>query len=155
VRVLPSHCETRFGSQHLVLRKVLEVQHALQGIRAASKFIELTSKSNSEQAKKLHAVLTAIEENSVFTSSPILLELVDAIMDAINKLEGDVSLLSQVLPIIWSAEQHSKDFAEKYPTLSTGFKKRGNGHVKSVSLDEVAAKKLRRFTSVSWSGMVP
>jgi hypothetical protein len=145
VRVIPSHCETRFGSQHLVLRKVLEVQHALRGMCATSKFIELTSKPNSEQAKKLHAVLTSIAEDSLFTSGPILLELVDPIMDAIHKLEGDMSLLSQVLPMIWSVEQHGKAFAEKYPTLSTGFKKKGNGHVESVSLNDVVAKRLRSF----------
>jgi hypothetical protein len=91
-RVIPSHCETRFGWQHLVLPKVLEIQHALRGICATSKFIDPTSKPYSEQAKPLHAVLTSIEQNLLFASGPILLELVNPIMDAVHKLEGDVSV---------------------------------------------------------------
>jgi hypothetical protein len=74
--------------QHLVLRKVLEVQYALRGIRATSKFIELTSKPNSKHAKKLHAISNSPVEDSLFTRGPILLELVDPIMDAIHKLEA-------------------------------------------------------------------
>jgi hypothetical protein len=78
-----------------------------------SKFIDLASKPDSEQAQQLHVIVTSIDEHSLFISGPILLELVDPIMEAMHELEGDVSLLSQVLPMTWSVEQHDKAFAEK------------------------------------------
>jgi hypothetical protein len=78
----------------LVLRVVIETQHALRGMCATAQFISLMSKPNSELAKSLYGVVTSIAATSFFTVGQVLLELVDPIMTAIDKLEGDQPLLS-------------------------------------------------------------
>jgi hypothetical protein len=82
----------------------------------------------------------SISDKCLASVGPIVLELVDAIMHAIYKLEVDESLLSQVLPMIWTMEDHGKQFSEKYPELCVkSQQKRGMPPV-SRSRDDMFAK---------------
>jgi hypothetical protein len=59
--------------------------------------------------------------NDLQTIVQILRELGDPFMAAIQRLEADKTLLSQVLPVIKSLEERAKSSTDKWPDLSTGF----------------------------------
>jgi hypothetical protein len=103
------------------------------------------SKLNSELAKSLYGVVTSIAATSIFTVGPVSLELVDPIVTAIHKLEGDQPLLGQVLPMIKSMEKHAAAFSEKYPEWSTGSRQKHGKQPESTSVADIFGKRLRQF----------
>jgi hypothetical protein len=74
----------------------------------------------------LHAVVTSIQDDGLPALGARLICLVDSIMDAFHKLEGDRPLLSRVLPMIWHLEKVAADFQEEHPVLAQSFKKKKN-----------------------------
>jgi hypothetical protein len=72
-RVVASHCETRFGSQHLVLRSVVNVMPQLRKMCTSDGFEEF-ARSN-ETARMLIAIITPSTDGSFRFTCPIVEEL--------------------------------------------------------------------------------
>jgi hypothetical protein len=144
---IASHSETRFGSRHIVLRTVMRALQPLKEMVATAAFDRLLRGSNSANAKKLHAVVTSIEDNSLPALGQRLLSLGDSIMDAIHQLEADRPLLSRVLPMIWQLEEVAVAFQAEHHDLAQGWKKARSGAGPGEQVDMIAVfdRRLRNF----------
>jgi hypothetical protein len=144
---IATHCDTRFGSHHIVLRTVMRALQPLKEMAAKDAFVQLTRGASSENAKKLHAVVTNIQDDGLPALGGTLLNLGNSIMDAIHQLEADRPLLSRVLPMIWQLEQVAADFQSNHPDLSEGRKKKKNtpGPGTRISMQQVFDRRLREF----------
>jgi hypothetical protein len=144
---IASHSETRFGSRHIVLRTVMRALQPLKEMVAKEAFGRLLRGGNSANAKKLHAVVTNIEDNSLPALGQQLLSLGDSIMDAIHQLEADRPLLSRVLPMIWQLERAAAEFQGEHPDLAKGWKKARSdaGPGEQVDMITVFDRRLRNF----------
>jgi hypothetical protein len=144
---IASHSESRFGSRHIVLRTVMRALQPLKEMVARDAFARLLRGSNSENAKKLHAVVTSIEDSGLPALGQQLLSLGDSIMDAIHQLEADRPLLSRVLPMIWQLERVAAGFQCEHRLLSLGWKRAGSraGPGEAVDMVGVFHRRLRDF----------
>jgi hypothetical protein len=144
---IASHSESRFGSQHIVLRTVMRALQPLKEMVAKDEFGKLLRGSSSENAKKLHAVVTNIQDDGLPALGQRLLSLGDTVMDAIHLLEADLPLLSRVLPMVWRLEKTAADFQDEHYGLAKGFKKKKNQRNPGQPIDliQVFDRRLREF----------
>jgi hypothetical protein len=144
---IASHSDSRFGSRHVVLRTVMRALQPLKEMVAKDAFARLLQGSSSANAKKLHAVVTSIEDNGLPALGQRLLSLGESIMDAIHQLEADRPLLSRLLPMIWQLERLAEAFQGEHPELAQGWKKARSdaGPGEQVDMVKVFDRRLRHF----------
>lgn len=112
---LPSFCETRFGSYHLVMRAVLAIMPVLRSMCNSDVFQEFAHTN-----KAARALLDNIQpgtSSSFRFRAPLVAELMDTIMKEMHVLEGDKAMLSAVIPMIRGLEEHVAEFAAAHPEL--------------------------------------
>lgn len=108
-----THSETRFGSQHLVLRSVMKVLAPVRKMCGYESFEDLAK--DSQFAQKLIDIIRPHSEKSFRSRAPIVEELMAPIMDEIHRLEADKPMLSYMLPVVQDLMQHAETFSAKYP----------------------------------------
>ena len=89
-----THCETRFGSLHLVLRSVQNVMRHLRTLVASDEF---ESYARVEAvARKLAAIINDMSETIFMSRAPIAEELMAPVMAEMHRLESDQAMLSYI-----------------------------------------------------------
>jgi hypothetical protein len=141
---LSSHCETRFGSRHMVLADVLKAKDVLSQMCSTAEFRDYVSTYQGVSAKRMYETVTDIEPTSLFAMGPVVCELVEfnVVLDMIHQLEGDTPLVSQVLPMIKMLERHVAKFSDKFPNMSIG---NDDKLARPMLLEEILERRVREF----------
>ena len=93
-----THCETRFGSLHLVLRSVQNVMRHLRTLVVSDEF---ESYARGEAvARKMAAIIKDMSETSLRARAPIADGLMAPVMAEMHCLESDQAMLSYILSTI-------------------------------------------------------
>jgi hypothetical protein len=113
---LSTHCDTRFGSKHLVVRSVVAAKDAFFNLFADKEFRDLVPKNR--QARTLRAALNSDQEGGFWDLANAYESFAATVMTAMLKLEGDMPLLSSIMPMLNHIEQAAERFGVNYPNPS-------------------------------------
>jgi hAT family C-terminal dimerisation region len=143
---IPSHCDTRFGSQFIVADAVDRRLKTLVSWAGSVEFLELVS-SEMETAVELHTILLGQygHREGLVKHLPILKELVAPVMKCLTQVEGDKASLSRMRALIRQLEAHAQWFTETYPHLCAGVIKKKYKPDRVVTLIETFHSRLRLF----------
>ena len=110
-------CETRFGSNHPVMRSVQNVMGHLRTLVASDEF---ASYSKGEAvARKLGEIMNDMLETSFRSRAPIVEELMAPVMEEMHRLKSDQAMVSYISSAIRALNEGAAEFSTKYPELSS------------------------------------
>lgn len=136
---IASHCETRFGSKHFVLRSVVAAKDAFFKLFAEPDFREMARTNTT--ARDLRTSLNSDGDGEFWHLAVVFESFASTVMYAIHKMEGDKPLLSSVMPMLNAIEKASEEFAVQYPSLT----QEDDSVAKPLSFEEVVRRRLREF----------
>jgi hypothetical protein len=143
---LATHSETRFGSQHLVLKSCLKQIVNLVAMVDAQKFLKLVQERNATAIQLHHLLSVKYADDVGFVSrAPILVELCEPLYDAMIQVEADKAFSSRTLALVKKIEAHAKSFSAKHANLANGWIVKKGQPDKHASLTEVFDHRLREF----------
>lgn len=114
---------TRFASNHLVMKSIVESKQALVqavGSEAWSALKGPGGTVDGNGAKVKAIVERALDATYFWENLVLLLELLQPFSDAIHQLEADRPMLGQCHVVLLSLHKHVQDFVAKYKDLRGG-----------------------------------
>lgn len=149
IRTICSHVETRFGSQHMVLKSVRRNQDALRAWVVSSGYVERMSQPSPPAAgvqikKGILDIDAETPEHTFDNSLRAACALIDPIMDIMHEIEGDKPYLSQMLVVIDGCVASASQFVAKHDlSMSEGLiKKKGKPDVETDVVQIVQTRML-------------
>lgn len=144
---IATHCDSRFGSQYLVVTSCDRHIESLKNMVGSPGFLALVTADN-ENAANMHKMLSGrlTDNDGLVKRLPLVKEQCGPIMRALARVEADRASLSRMRALVRQLEAHVLQFDEAHSGLcADGVIRKKDKPDESITMIQVFHHRLREF----------